>query len=221
MRDFLLSKLITVPAILIAIVVHEMSHGYMSYKLGDPTPKYDGRLSSNPFRHLDPIGTILLLIFGFGWAKPVKVNPQYYKKPRRDMALVALAGPLSNFILAFISYFLLMVLVEIVPASLNDNGIASYAITFIILFLDILVNINIGLMVFNLIPIPPLDGSRILAKFLPDKLFFKYAKIEPYGMYIVFGLLALGVGATLLNNLRMLVLSGINFIISPLINLIF
>ena len=215
MVELILARLIRIPAILIAVVGHEMSHGYMSYKLGDPTPKYDGRLSINPIRHLDVLGTILLVLFGFGWAKPVVVNPQYYKKPRRDMALVALAGPLSNFIMAIVSYFLFGIFSNIFRSS--DSSV----VLFISMILQSLVYINLGLMVFNLIPIPPLDGSRILARFLPDKLFFQYAKLEPYGMYIVFALVAVGVGSSVISSLMNLTLSGISFVIDPLLNLIF
>ncbi len=215
MVELILARLIRIPAILIAVVGHEMSHGYMSYKLGDPTPKYDGRLSINPIRHLDVLGTILLVLFGFGWAKPVVVNPQYYKKPRRDMALVALAGPLSNFIMAIVSYFLFGIFSNIFRSS--DSSV----VLFISMILQSLVYINLGLMVFNLIPIPPLDGSRILARFLPDKLFFQYAKLEPYGMYIVFALVAVGVGSSAISYLMDITLTGISFVIDPLLNLIF
>lgn len=104
--DFLIGLLYSIPAVLIAISMHEFAHGFVSYKLGDPTPKMDGRLSLNPFRHLDLMGTLCLLVAGFGWAKPVMVNPEYYKNKKRGMVLVALAGPAMNFLLAFLFLFL-------------------------------------------------------------------------------------------------------------------
>ncbi|MFR5071534.1 MAG: site-2 protease family protein [Bianqueaceae bacterium] len=104
--DFLIGLLYSIPAVLIAISMHEFAHGFVSYKLGDPTPKMDGRLSLNPFRHLDVMGTLCLLVAGFGWAKPVMVNPEYYKNKKRGMVLVALAGPVMNFLLAFLFLFL-------------------------------------------------------------------------------------------------------------------
>ena len=160
--------------ILIGMVTHEWAHGFISYKLGDPTPKSDGRLSLNPLRHLDPIGVAMLLICGFGWAKPVQVNYNYYDNPKKGMALTAVAGPVMNILVAIITLFLYK---HILVGSTLLMTIAS---------------INVSLAVFNLIPIPPLDGSKILAVILPEDLYHRYMRIEQYGMYILIGLMALG-----------------------------
>lgn len=169
-------------SILIAMVLHEWAHGYVSYKLGDPTPKTDGRLSLNPLKHIDPVGAIMLLICGFGWAKPVEVNYNYYKDAKKGMALTAIAGPMMNFVIAIISIILFK---HILP----------------ITFLTVLATINISLGVFNLIPIPPLDGSKVMAMFLPNDIYNKYMQVERFGFYILLAIMALGVGSSVLNTL--------------------
>ena len=172
-----------IPAALIAIVFHELTHGLFSYFLGDPTPKEQGRLTLNPTKHLDLFGTLCLIIFGFGWAKPVRVDPRYYKNPKWGMALVALGGPLANFIIAFISGLIISLI----------NYYAPYTKVFEILyyFFLYLMIINIGLGVFNLIPIPPLDGSKIIGAILPDNAYNQYMKYQRYGMFFIIGLLIL------------------------------
>lgn len=174
-----------IPAVLIAIIIHEMAHGFVSYKLGDPTPKNSGRLSFNPKNHLDPIGTICLILFQFGWAKPVMVNPNYYRNRKLGMALVALAGPIINFIVAFIAFCIFGIFMKF-----NFSGTFIYHI---ITFIHYLILINLGLGIFNLIPLPPLDGSKILGALLPDEYYFKFMKFEKYGMILLFILLSLGV----------------------------
>lgn len=169
-------------AVIIAIVLHEMSHGYASYWLGDPTPKSCGRLSLNPLNHLDPIGTLCLFLFGFGWAKPVGINSRYYKNEKIGTCVVALAGPAMNFIIACLSAFLL-----------------NFFSGTIGVFLQILMAINIGLGCFNLIPIPPLDGSKILVTILPDKLYWKFMSIERYSMFVLMFLLYTGALSPVLN----------------------
>ena len=158
----LFSLLYTAPAALIAITLHEFAHGMVSYWLGDPTPLAQGRLSLNPLEHLDPIGTVCLVFMGFGWAKPVNVDPSYYKKPKQGMALVALAGPLMNLLVAFVFSFMFAAAVKFFTPG---NAFLNYLIS----FLKYTVLINIGLGVFNLIPLPPLDGSKLAAWLLPDK----------------------------------------------------
>lgn len=143
----ILSLVINIPAVLIAIGIHEASHGFTAYALGDKTAKREGRLTLNPFSHIDPIGFICLLAFGFGWAKPVPVNRYNFRKPKRDMAITALAGPVSNFLLALISLVAIRFLIFV------DSSI----VTSIITFLQILATISIGLGIFNLIPIHPFD----------------------------------------------------------------
>ncbi|MEG0290674.1 MAG: site-2 protease family protein, partial [Erysipelotrichaceae bacterium] len=141
------------PAVLIALTLHELAHGFVSYKLGDPTPKQEGRLSLNPFAHLDPFGTLCLIVFGFGWAKPVMVNPNYYKNPKVGMVLTAIAGPLTNFLIAFVFLLLDVLMIRFNLAYSNSFSFYIYNL------LLVTSQISIGLGVFNLIPIPPLDGS--------------------------------------------------------------
>lgn len=182
--------LLSIPVVLLVLTVHEVAHGYMAYRLGDPTAKIMGRLSLNPLKHLDPIGAICMVVFHFGWARPVPINTRYFKKPKRDMALTALAGPLSNFILAFFAVPLYLFLYRSTYA-LETGGASPFFVTFMsyvtVIFL-LLHQISLGLGLFNLIPIPPLDGSRILFAFLPDRFYFSVMRYE---RYISFGLMAL------------------------------
>lgn len=174
-----------IPAVLIAITVHEFSHGLVSYWLGDPTPKDDGRLTLNPARHIDVFGLISLMLFHVGWAKPIRINSEYYKNPKWGTVLVALAGPLSNFIVAFISG--LFGALALHSYSLSGSGF-SEALYYI--FQNIVI-LNLGLGIFNLIPLPPLDGSRILQAFLPYNARRSYLNLERYSMWIILGLLLL------------------------------
>ena len=167
----------------IIIMCHELTHGLFSYLLGDPTPKEQGRLSLNPMKHLDPIGTLCLILFGFGWAKPVMVDPRYYKNPKWGMALVALGGPFANFIIALLSGLVLTLIQLHAPYTQTIEIIFNF---FLYLML-----INIGLGVFNLIPIPPLDGSKIIGAVLPDNAYNQYMKYQKYGMIFILGLLIL------------------------------
>lgn len=171
--------------LLFSIAFHELAHGWVAYKFGDITPKVTGRLTLNPFAHLHPVGTLCLFIFGLGWAKPVLINPDNIKSPTKEM-LVALAGPLSNFLLATIFTGLISVFLNIYRVAPNHPGIS---------FFDGVVTINIALAIFNLIPIPPLDGSRIISWLLPKKLKHIYARLEQYGIAIMMLLLfAVGFG---------------------------
>ncbi len=178
----LLSSIIYVaPAALLAISVHEMAHGLVSDRLGDPTPRMDGRLSLNPLHHLDLWGTLCLIVFHFGWAKPVRVNAAYYRDKRMGMILVSLAGPGSNFLLAFVSMFLFGLTQY---KELNFLGIWSLP-----LFLYYLTMLNIGLGLFNLIPIPPLDGSNVLMEIFPQVKSF-FWRIRRYSSLILIFLIA-------------------------------
>lgn len=178
--------------VLFAITLHEAAHGWVAYRLGDPTAKKRGRISINPLKHVDPMGTVVVPIllamvspFVMGWAKPVPVEPRYFKSPMLDMALVAVAGPVSNFIMAcFWAMFIVVVTAALSPsqllgflATMGKNGII----------------INIILMVLNLLPIPPLDGGRVMAGILPAPLVMPYMKIERYGMVIILLLLVSGI----------------------------
>lgn len=168
----MLAQLIySVPAILIALTIHEFSHGMAAHLLGDPTPKNQGRLTLNPLPHLDPLGTLMLLVARFGWAKPVQVNPYYFKGDRqRGMLYVALAGPLSNILVALVGSMMY-----------NLFDVYSYLSTFSIT----LITINVYLAIFNLIPVPPLDGSKILIGLLPRRMHDTIYQLEAYGPIIL------------------------------------
>lgn len=171
--------ILSFPAVIIALSFHEFAHAWVAEKLGDPTPRFTGRLTLNPLAHLDILGTIMLLFFRFGWAKPVMINPANFRKPKRDMALVAISGPTMNFLLAFLFAM---------PFRFGIHlGWATERFFFNALI------INISLMVFNLIPLPPLDGSRIISYFLSHKVDRYYREIERYGMLILLLLIGLGV----------------------------
>lgn len=191
----LIEILLAIPAALIALCVHEYAHGYVAYRLGDPTARSLGRLSLNPLRHLDPIGTLFMVIFHFGWAKPVPINPRYFKDPRKGMALTAAAGPISNLILAFLA-----ALFAKLTSLFSGVVLAALPIDFLYFFFLYLVNffvlfhfMNLTLCVFNLIPLPPLDGSRIFYVFLPPKWYFNVMKYERTIQIIL--LIALWLGA--------------------------
>ncbi len=207
-RFNLAELLIRAIAVLLAISVHEMSHGYAAYFLGDKTAKFMGRLSLNPLRHLDPVGALCLLVFGFGWAKPVMINPAYFKKPKRDMALTALAGPLSNFILAFLSLavFKLLTLAPFMNSSF-------FAAEWIATFLSTFALLNIGLGVFNLIPIPPLDGSKVFLPLLPPRLYMDIMRYEHLGWIVLIIALGLGVLDPIIGTVGNWILHGMLFLV--------
>ena len=167
---------------LCATPLHEFAHAFVAVKLGDDTPKLRGRVTINPMAHIDPLGFLMIFLFGFGYAKPVEVRARNFKKPKRDMAIVALAGPLSNFIQAFV-YLLISAIFSVV---LIITGIAP--LEYICMFFTFAALINIRLGVFNMIPVPPLDGSRLLTAVLPTKVYFK---IMQYERYISIGLMLL------------------------------
>jgi len=184
MISLIISNLILIIVFFLAIAIHEYSHGWVAYKLGDPTAKYAGRLSLNPLAHIDPVGTLilplLLRIMGspivFGWAKPVPINPRNLRNPKRDMIWVGLAGPLANFICAIALSLVLKIRMPLGLYQIFELGIL----------------INVVFAIFNLIPVPPLDGSRILVGLLPHKYAFQYSKIEPYGFLVIIALLLMG-----------------------------
>lgn len=176
----LLNIVLSAAATLVALSCHEFAHGWVSYKLGDPTPRMQGRLTLNPLAHLDIIGALLMVFTGFGWAKPVEINPMYYKDKVKGMSLVALAGPLMNFILAFLSFFIgSVILVILNKAGLWNIGISAVIQTFVRMF----VVRNLCFMVFNLIPIPPLDGFKVIGIFIKRDLYYKILSYEHYIMY--------------------------------------
>ncbi|HAA42683.1 MAG TPA: site-2 protease family protein [Ruminiclostridium sp.] len=192
--------LIRIPVLLITVTVHELSHGYAAWLLGDPTAKNEGRLSLNPLKHLDPVGTIMIIFSRIGWAKPVPVNPAYFKNRKRGTILVSIAGPLSNLVMAFAGVLLYLVLFRI--GLMEESIFMKFLLSFFIT--------NISLAAFNLLPVPPLDGSRILSGVLPDKRYFGIMKYERYiGMVFLLVVLVFpDVLGEVLNYLIMPVLRG-------------
>ena len=179
------SILYVAPVMLLAIIVHECAHGWVSDKLGDPTPRMSGRLTLNPLKHLDPMGTLCLLVFHMGWANPVPINPYYYKDRKKGLILVSLAGPIANMLLACISILLEGLLLLYAPNTVFFQTLA-------VLFWYSAV-LNVGLGVFNLIPIPPLDGSKILFALLPDRIYYQYLRYERFFILAVVLLAWMGV----------------------------
>lgn len=161
--------------------LHECAHGWMASKLGDNTARYNGRITLNPLASIDPFGALCILLFGFGWAKAVPVNPRNFKNPKRDMAITALAGPVSNLLAALVGA-LVFNLIAVIP------GVPRGLLIWLRFFFIYYVSINVMLAVFNLIPLPPLDGSRILGAFLSDRALYKYYQ---YQQYIMLGLIVL------------------------------
>lgn len=196
MISSLISILINVPITLVALTGHELAHAWVSDKLGDPTPRREGRLSLNPFAHLDLVGTLLMIFTGFGWAKPVSINPMYYKNRKKGMALTAAVGPVSNFIMAFLAV-LLGTVVEIV-CDMIGFGSAFAGIFENIMF--IFAQRNLCFMVFNLIPIPPLDGSKVLGLIIPNRIYYRILQYEQYSIYLIMILSVLGVFDSVIGN---------------------
>jgi Zn-dependent protease len=229
----IISLLLMIPGVLLTLAVHECAHGWMSYQLGDPTARNLGRLTLNPIKHIDPIGFLCMVFFRFGWAKPVPVNARYYKKPRRDMALVAAAGPLSNVIMMVAALFLVYLSYFIYAVSAKDAYSFGYfwylwqgaegflfpeavGAKLMFLWFTFLMNLailNASLAVFNLLPIPPLDGSRIAFIFLPVKFYFGIMRYERYIQIAMFALLWIGVFDEILIDVTYGLLNGATFLI--------
>ena len=194
------------PAILLGMTLHEWGHAFAAYKLGDPTARNLGRLSLNPLDHVDPVGLICLLLLGFGWAKPVPVNPRNFKNLRRDELIVSLAGIAMNILETVVFSLLLVVLVRLKPSLLRNQ-----AFYYIFMYL---ITVNISLAVFNLIPIPPLDGSHVLECILGGRLGYRFrAFMSKYGRIILFVLLYAGVLSYPIGYVQGLVIDGINFLL--------
>ncbi len=187
--------------LLYSVIIHELAHGWVAHRLGDPTAKMAGRLSLNPLRHLDPFGTLMLFLFGFGWAKPVPINMNYLRDPRKGMIMVSAAGITANILLATTALFLSRFLS---PSSGEATRLILYY----------LAQINIILAAFNLIPIPPLDGSKILMGFMPEKMQYQFSRLEPYGFFLIIGLLYSGVLDPVIAFLRGLILWIIGILLS-------
>jgi len=178
----LTDMLISVIPALICITLHELSHGFVAYKLGDNTAKYLGRLTLNPVKHIDVMGLISMVVFKFGWAKPVPVNMYNFKNPKKGMAICALAGPVSNIVIACIFLFLYGLL--FIPLQSSSFGITVLEMIYTTAYL------SIALAVFNFVPVPPLDGSKVLFSVISDSLYEKLMRYERYGMIILLALLA-------------------------------
>ncbi len=184
----LLSMVMRLAAVLLCLTVHESCHGLAAYALGDPTARREHRLSLNPLRHIDWFGLLMMFVAGFGWAKPVPVNPNYFKKPKQGMALTALAGPVSNFLLALLTLLAARIFCDVAAYSEANQRILD--------FLLMVALLSIGLGLFNLLPIPPLDGSKVLFAVLPDRAYNQLMRYERYGMLLLFALVFFDVGSS-------------------------
>ena len=180
-----------IPA-LVCITLHELSHGYVAYKLGDNTAKNMGRLTLNPIKHIDIFGLVMMVAFKFGWAKPVPVNMYRFKNPKKGMAVTALAGPVSNFLLALVLLVGARIMVDHAAYSALNQGILDFLVSTAVL--------SIGLGLFNLVPIPPLDGAKVLFSLLPDRMYDTMLRYERIGMFVLWGLVLLDVGSGALNS---------------------
>lgn len=213
----LMNILINVPITLIALTGHEFAHAFISTKLGDPTPRYEGRLTLNPMAHLDITGTVLMILTGFGWAKPVGVDPMYYKDRKKGMALTAIAGPLSNFIMAFAGVLIGTVLLIIG----NAFGWSYSVLKNINMIFYLFAFRNLCFMVFNLIPIPPLDGSKVLGLLVPNRTYYKILVYERYSIILIMILSLTGVFNSIIGGgvgaVFSLISKAVSVIVSPII----
>lgn len=175
-------------AVVLAMSIHEMAHGLVSYWLGDPTAKMQGRISLNPFAHVDWLGVLCLLLFHFGWAKPVPIDASYYKDRKTGIIWTSFAGPLANFLLAFICVFIYILLIVFLP-----QFVYSSIGSFIVSTLSTSATLNVGFGLFNLIPVPPLDGSKILFAFLPDEQYYRFIEGSPFFMLVLILLIYMNV----------------------------
>ncbi|WP_242911561.1 site-2 protease family protein [Eubacterium aggregans] len=205
--EYFFNLLLGLPGILIAISFHEMAHGYAADAMGDPTPKMMGRLTMNPLKHIDPVGFIAMVLLRFGWAKPVPVNPNNFKNRKKGMIVVALSGCLTNLLLGFIgmaAYFAVLPL---------QNEMLSTILQYIYYY-------NVLFAVFNLIPIPPLDGSQLLAEFLPPRASQKFSEFGRYGMFVLLALMFTGIFGMVISPIINAVLSLYATLLSPLFTLL-
>lgn len=188
----MLDMVLRLAAVLLCLTVHETCHGLAAYALGDPTARRAHRLSLNPLRHIDWFGLLMMFAAGFGWAKPVPVNPNYFKKPKQGMALTALAGPVSNFLLALLTLLAARIFCDVAAYSETNQRILDFLLMVAVL--------SIGLGLFNLVPIPPLDGSKVLLAVLPDRAYDWLMRNERYGMLLLFALVFFDVGSNALSK---------------------
>ena len=205
--ESILRWLMMVPIVLISLTFHEFAHALVSTKLGDPTPRLMGRLTLNPLAHIDPVGALLMVLTRFGWAKPVQINPQYYKKPKLGMALTAAAGPIMNLLLAFVA---MLIYTGIFIVTYKTGWISELACDKIGYFLIVFATVNLSFMIFNIIPIPPLDGSRVLTLILPTKAYFWVQKYERYSFILIIVL-------SLSGAFSMIIGTGVDFFMNGII----
>ena len=198
-RDPLSFALVAIP-LLFSVIIHEVAHGWVAYRMGDPTAKWSGRLTLNPLKHLDPIGTLMLFLAGFGWAKPVPVNFNNISDRRKGLIFVSSAGIVANILLAFFSLLLVRLF------STSPSGIAVILVYYV-------VQINITLAALNLIPIPPLDGSKILMGFVSKRTQYFLLSLEPYGFFIIIGFLFLGILDPLIGLFRWVIVTLIGLLL--------
>ncbi len=207
--------LIRLIIVIFSLTIHEVAHGYAAYKMGDPTARAFGRLSLNPLKHLDPLGFLCMLFFRFGWAKPVPINARYFKKPRQGMAVSALAGPLANILMSFIGliFYKTVLALQWYDVITVNSQFAENLFILVLEFFSTFCVLNLYLGVFNLIPVPPLDGSRILFVVLPDKLYFGIMKYEQYIQIALIVLLYLGLLSGPLSALCGAILNGMEWLL--------
>jgi Zn-dependent protease len=198
-RDPLSFALVAIP-LLFSVIIHEVAHGWVAYRMGDPTAKWSGRLTLNPLKHLDPIGTLMLFLAGFGWAKPVPVNFNNISDRRKGLIFVSSAGIVANILFAFFSLLLVRLF------STSPSGIAVILVYYV-------VQINITLAALNLIPIPPLDGSKILMGFVSKRTQYFLLSLEPYGFFIIIGFLFLGILDPLIGFFRWVIVALIGLLL--------
>ena len=190
---YLLNIIASLLAVMVVLTLHEFAHAFVAYKCGDPTAKMAGRMTLNPIRHFDPIGLCLFVFARFGWAKPVPVDFRYFKDPKKGMAITALAGPLSNLLLAVFAIGASKVIYLYAPYNQAIDALFVF-------LLYILAPLSVGLGLFNLLPIPPLDGSKVLAAFLPDGAYLKWMYYERYGLFLLLALSYFGITGSLISG---------------------
>ena len=206
MFDFNLLDLIAgIPGLIIAMVIHEYAHARVAVALGDRTPLLMGRLTLNPAAHIDPVGLIMLFLVRFGWAKPVIIDPRNFKKPRRDDILVSLAGPFANLVTAFLALVALLV----IKSTMGHLSVGVYQV------FQLIIIYNINFAIFNMIPLPPLDGSHVLVQLLPPKMAYAYARLERYSFLILIVLIMTPVLSMIFIPLQRFIWSAFLFILTP------